>query len=731
MAEKYCDHGIYGQAVVTGAIAGTALTVSAVTSGVLGIGSNVTGGGVLEGTIITALGTGLGGTGTYTINKTQTVASTTLTCLYGPAFAAIPAARWGFAQEGDGAAVGAATSATVSINLSAATAAAGATISIMGATLTCVASGATTNQFNAGSGATLVSNLVTAINRSTNTSTVAAQSAGWRTPKVQDVVFARIGSPTTTLEIMTRAGSSVYNSSQVATAGLTGGAFGPYTFSGGASGAWGHLFNTAVALGSSIVVTEYGLWCKQYPIAGGFSPGDVVRVRSNKTIYSRDNGMFSLAVSGSADAPVRFEIDDSTTWTADGADPVLTISSSAGGGSAVGIKCQTGVIPNVVFAAKKYASGQRSLVFLPTGTSPTDSLRVEVGPGLSVENVDFYCAGAGYTLCREAPIVATAGSFSRITGCRFSRAAQSSYAFFSIGGWSVPSRIDALDCVFELREATNVQDQIVQWLNSAAQSLNLDGCEFVGFQTGSRVCAATQSLAHQVLVTLRNCKLGGVTKLGPDFFGSTIPLSSYSHTKGLILANQTGARDMIYNTAQVYIGWNSAQAQPTCNARLLDGTTPWSIRCIPTTLAGGVSKESPVELPRISKINSLADGARTITVEFLVDKSLAWNASHVSALVEYVDTNGDVKSINTYDPYGGALTGSTATWTNMSTDPEDSVSKPTFNDGGVIYYNRYKVSVTTPTAIKTDTEICIYPRLHATVSNSSQGVFFDPEALVS
>lgn len=63
----------------TGAMSTTTLTVSAITSGQLGIGSLVTGAGVLPGTYITALGTGLGGTGTYTINNSQTVSSEAMT----------------------------------------------------------------------------------------------------------------------------------------------------------------------------------------------------------------------------------------------------------------------------------------------------------------------------------------------------------------------------------------------------------------------------------------------------------------------------------------------------------------------------------------------------------------------------------------------------------------------------------------------------------------------------
>jgi hypothetical protein len=66
-------------AVVTGSIATTELTVTAVTSGTLAVGQIITGTNVIAGTRITALGTGTGGTGTYTVSQSQTVASTTIT----------------------------------------------------------------------------------------------------------------------------------------------------------------------------------------------------------------------------------------------------------------------------------------------------------------------------------------------------------------------------------------------------------------------------------------------------------------------------------------------------------------------------------------------------------------------------------------------------------------------------------------------------------------------------
>jgi len=67
------------QAVVTGSIATTTLTVSAVTSGTIEVGMIISGTGVTAGTYITAFGTGTGGAGTYTVSTSQTVASTTIT----------------------------------------------------------------------------------------------------------------------------------------------------------------------------------------------------------------------------------------------------------------------------------------------------------------------------------------------------------------------------------------------------------------------------------------------------------------------------------------------------------------------------------------------------------------------------------------------------------------------------------------------------------------------------
>ena len=70
-------------AVFVGHISGATLTVTAVVSGTIAVGQWITGSdstaGILVGTIITALGSGSGGTGTYTVGITQTLGGAAFT----------------------------------------------------------------------------------------------------------------------------------------------------------------------------------------------------------------------------------------------------------------------------------------------------------------------------------------------------------------------------------------------------------------------------------------------------------------------------------------------------------------------------------------------------------------------------------------------------------------------------------------------------------------------------
>jgi len=64
-------------------ISGTTLTVGGTVTGTFAVGQYLVASGITAGTYITALGTGTGGAGTYTVNSSQTIASTTIQSMYG------------------------------------------------------------------------------------------------------------------------------------------------------------------------------------------------------------------------------------------------------------------------------------------------------------------------------------------------------------------------------------------------------------------------------------------------------------------------------------------------------------------------------------------------------------------------------------------------------------------------------------------------------------------------
>jgi len=70
----------------TGSISGTTLTVSSASGSTLVVGSIIAGENVIPGTTITALGTGTGGNGTYTVDASQTVTSRPMAGSGGTAF---------------------------------------------------------------------------------------------------------------------------------------------------------------------------------------------------------------------------------------------------------------------------------------------------------------------------------------------------------------------------------------------------------------------------------------------------------------------------------------------------------------------------------------------------------------------------------------------------------------------------------------------------------------------
>jgi hypothetical protein len=85
-SNRYCWYiSNPSSATFTGSISGTTLTVTSVLSGTIAVGQAIFGQGMAQNTVITALGTGSGGVGTYTVSDSQTVASTSINATAAPA----------------------------------------------------------------------------------------------------------------------------------------------------------------------------------------------------------------------------------------------------------------------------------------------------------------------------------------------------------------------------------------------------------------------------------------------------------------------------------------------------------------------------------------------------------------------------------------------------------------------------------------------------------------------
>lgn len=707
MATEYCDHGAYGASVFTGAISTTTLTVSAVTSGRLGVGALITGAGVAADTYITALGTGTGGTGTYTISVSQTVSSTTMNGAYANP---TPTPAWGVPQDGDGTAKTASTaSATASWDLSAATAAAGATISVMGATLTCVASGATNNQFNAGTGTTLIDNIVTAINRTGNTVTVAAQASGWSTPKVQDAVFARRTG--NNLEVMTRAGSATYNGLTAMThTGLTGTVPANPKWSGGSGGCWGFTFNhRATIWPSAVAVGGYGIWAANKPHAGVMNGGDVVKIRANKTLTlpSGPSITVTMAAMGSLTAPVIFQIDDGSEWPADGSEPVFTFTQADSGNVSNSTSASTTSYASIV--AKRYSAGGSNLVFNLPGTANADAtVRHQIstsGSPVSFFNVDF--------IGKPGPGGGTAGTASvkpLFYKCRFIWDKQ-----YGVAMVSPPSggQVDFVGCEFSQTAPTAAQTAgIVQPTANNPGTLLFDGCKFSGFVSGSLLYKST-SISEANDIVFRSCSFGNVTlRTGQLPIIASSGSRSFGATSG---TSSDSARDFFYETSQGLVEWNSSRGWPYLNATLTGSNAPWVIYASTSNQATNLSYIHPFRLPPITKINSLTTGTRTLTVNLLLESTLAWTKKDISLSVTYTDGSGPV-TLDSFDPFGGALTTSTAAWSSTSYNGQTWVKR--------------SFDISLPGLIE-GAEVTVVLKLHTPVANNTLGVFIDPELIIA
>lgn len=157
------------------------------------------------------------------------------------------------------------------------------------------------------------------------------------------------------------------------------------------------------------------------------------------------------------------------------------------------------------------------------------------------------------------------------------------------------------------------------------------------------------------------------------------------------------------------------QNYPTLNATLPDSAhTPWSVRVTPSYVLIG----KPASFARMSKLYTLPPATKDITVEFLVeDKYGSVTNKDYWINVVYVDSDtGASKFLTSYDVLGGTtVEGSTAQWTTtLFGDPAKNFIKK-------------KITVSTPTSIKQDSQIFVEFVVGKPSQQASDYLFIDPD----
>lgn len=625
--------------------------------------------------------------------------------LYGAPVAAgtVPTA----AEDGNGKAKTAATMATLVLAFSGLPTAAQA-VTIAGITFTAVASGATGNQFNIGAdAATTATNLKNAINAST-TNAIKPVGVIAATAPLRNVVNACSSGGTVT--VYTRCAGSDWNS-VVETSTLTNCAL--TQWSGGADGAFGYFVNTAtLAWPTSITQCGYGVFGSTKPYLGTLTAADSIVVRSGKTLtVSLGDNWTASAYSGvgSFASPLQIVFDDSTEW-ADGANPVFQIKYPLTLNRSLAFPVGTAIL------ARRYVDGSYGLRVTNTAGAPAYMTAVLAR---CYEVVGMLFESAGGAIISLNDFLYTESEMVLLRECKFNSGVNAYFITAPTSGGQFLAA-NFVGCEFANSGNAVANSGFFQVSGSSPrQFFYFDSCKFSDFVAGSRMFSVSGDSRSNFQVYFRSCDYGGVSILGPN--------TALSANMNRVVAgsSQYDQRDFFIDNMLGFVEWNSAKSFPVCNARLLDGVTPWSMHVIPTTTSGRNRRSQFIETPRIGKINSLASGVRTLTIELAIHEALAWNKSHISAAIDYIDTDGNRKTLDTYDYEGGALTVSSETWS-----PEVG-GQVTFVDGVTQYHNKYKFSVTTPTPIAANTEIGIAVRCHTNVANTTQGFFVDPEIKVA
>lgn len=631
-------------------------------------------------------------------------------------------------DEGDGKALGVAVKAsgtiTIGTNLNAAD-----TISFNGKTFT-----AGTDFTIGASAAATATNIAAAINALSAT-TAWTVGNGYQ---FRDLFNACVASNVVTVH--TRIGSADWNAVAITTS--SGGRATVVSFSGGVSGAFGWAINTAALVwpsGTKAAAT-YGVLVSE-PVGYVIANGSKIHVRCGNgttgVTLACGNSAPMFKKRGTTVLPVVFKFDDGTVWTADSGDNAqLAISyeltseySLAEWGFNFTASSETDA--NLVFDGKQYANGTRNFKLhnRPSGGS------------LPYSSGTAMCLYCGVTL-NNIEIVDGTSTYNN--GER-----TQSYSL-----WGYNGRVAVLNNV-KISHAIGWKDsRFIRTVGYASSGIVMNGGEIaIGSMSSpdSRPLLYVDPVAYNVIASFRGVRFSGITpnslfsEVGPNsgrrrsvelidcegvhnfnFLNATsivrIGASTNSNHASFLVSGIKG-NGYVLDTPEYQAAWLPSLGFPYLNG-LVEENQPASIRVEYSINAANVSQSMPATLFDTLVFNESDSAvAKTLTTQVAIDENLTLNTAVFVMNVSYTDSATGIVSVitslvNQLDAV--ALTDSTETWY-----PEDG-GRPYYTEGTAKYYNKKKLTITTPTMVKANSMMRVWLTINTANTGTGRYIFIDP-----
>lgn len=453
----------------------------------------------------------------------------------------------------------------------------------------------------------------------------------------------------------------------------------------------GTASNEAASAGAAGAWNDIAVFEGAAPAYGSIAAGDVVNIRSKTSAGADITRTHAAAISlgsanATADAPISWVLDNGVIWS--GIDGTLTYTTSGAYAKTIlannAIKCLT----KNALTLENTATNPIGITYLTNnghliGAKWDSSLKTGTANTCPIANLGI-AEGVTFKFGRG-----TAGN----TTCYFYSAVSATKTF--------------INCDYELTYATPTVGQGVFGIaTSTMDRINVIGGRIFGagavsgmnlLTLGSYPGAAFRSIGLEVPKAVNFCY--------------TTPINQQ-------LIEMIGCDDGLGGFVAAIWGWATSRTDnnpPTLATSFLDtGATPWAWRVFPIA----ANAAAPVMLPAVNFYSETAV-TRTITKELLVADTLTFTKDGAWITVEYIDNaTGDKKHLSSKDVGSTVeLDTSTANWTTTS--------------WGTVTLNKRKMSVTTPTAVKPNTQITCTLWTRHKATNTDDIFFADPGFSIS